>query len=58
VFHPVTSAVVAAVALAAGIALFALLASRIRRGWHHRRDARRRRRSSAGRRAGVPSPQQ
>ena len=57
VFHPVTSAVVAAVALAAGIALFALLASRIRRGWHHRRDARRRRRSSAGRMAGVPSPQ-
>jgi hypothetical protein len=58
VFHPVTSAVVAAVALAAGIALFALLASRIRRGWHHRRDARLRRRSSAGRGAGVPSPQQ
>jgi hypothetical protein len=58
VFHPVTSAVVAAVALAAGIALFALLASRIRRGWHHRRDARLRQRPSGGRRTGVPSPQQ
>ena len=57
VFHPVAAAAVAAMVLAAGIALFALLASRIRRGWHHRRDARRRRRSSAGRMAGVPSPQ-
>jgi hypothetical protein len=40
VFHPVTAAILAAVALAAGIALFALLASRIRRGWHRRREAR------------------
>jgi len=29
------------VALAAGVALFALLAGRIRRAWHRRRDARR-----------------
>ena len=40
VFHPVTAAILAAVVLAVGIALFALLASRIRRGWHRRRDAR------------------
>jgi hypothetical protein len=57
VFHPVASAIVAAVVLAAGIALFALLASRVRRGWHRRRDARLRR-SPGGRMAGVPSPQQ
>src|SRR5215467_96923 len=56
VFHPVTAAIVAAVVLAAGIVLFALLASRIRRAWHRRRDARLRRRSSGGRIAGVPSP--
>ena len=43
VFHPVAAATVAAMALAVGIALFALLASRIRRGWHRRRDARLRR---------------
>ena len=43
VFHPVTAAVVTAVALAVGIALFALLASRIRRAWRRRRDARLRR---------------
>jgi hypothetical protein len=58
VFHPVAAAVVAAVGLAAGIALFALLASRIRQGWRRRRDARLRRRSPGGRMAGVPSPQQ
>jgi Domain of unknown function (DUF4126) len=40
VFHPVAAATVAAVVLAVGIALFALLASRIRRAWHRRRDAR------------------
>jgi Domain of unknown function (DUF4126) len=57
VFHPVTAAMIAAVVLAAGIALFALLASRIRRGWHRRRDARLRQRSPGGRMAGVPSPQ-
>ena len=53
VFHPVQAAVIAAVALAAGVALFALLASRIRRGWQRRRDARLRR-SSGGRRRAVP----
>jgi len=58
VFHPVASAIAAAVVLAAGIALFALLASRVRRGWHRRRDARLRRASSGGPIAGVPSPQQ
>jgi hypothetical protein len=55
VFHPVTAAVLAAVLLAVGIALFALLASRIRRAWHRRRDARLRR--HGGDLAGVPSPQ-
>ena len=43
VFHPVAAAIVAAVALAIGVALFAMLASWIRRGWQRRRDARRRR---------------
>ena len=57
VFHPVASAAVAAVMLAVGIAVFALLASRIRRSWHRRRDARLGRRSSGGRMAGIPSPQ-
>jgi hypothetical protein len=57
VFHPVTAAIVAAVVLAAGIVLFALLASRIRRAWHRRRDARLRRRSPGDRLAGIPSPQ-
>jgi len=56
VFHPVAAATLAAVALAIGIALFVLLASRIRRGWHRRRDARLRR-SSGGHTAGVPLPQ-
>ena len=56
VFHPVAAAIVAAVTLAGGIALVALLASRIRRAWHRRRDARLRR-SPGGRLAGVPSPQ-
>jgi hypothetical protein len=40
VFHPVVSAAVAAVVLAVGIVVFLLLASRIRRSWHRRRDAR------------------
>src|SRR5262249_24059036 len=53
VFHPVAAAIVAAVVLAAGIALFALLASRIRRVWRRWRDARRRR-STGGPVAGVP----
>ena len=48
VFHPVAAATVATVVLAAGIALFALLASRIRRAWHRRRDARLRRRYYGG----------
>ncbi len=56
VFHPVTAAILAAVMLAVGIALFALLASRIRRGWHRRRDARLRRRHGDGM-ARAPSPQ-
>ena len=51
VFHPVAAAVIAAVVLAVGIGLFALLASWIRRGWRRRRDARRRR--SSGGSAGV-----
>jgi Domain of unknown function (DUF4126) len=54
-FHPVTAAAVAAVVLALGIALFALLASRIRRAWQRRHDARPRR-STGGPLAGVPSP--
>jgi hypothetical protein len=55
VFHPVAAAIVAAVGLAAGIALFALLAARIRRGWQRRRAARRRRRTAG--QATVPLPQ-
>src|SRR5215471_8411722 len=47
VFHPAAAAMIAAVVLAVGIALLALLASRIRRGWQRRRDARLGRRSSA-----------
>jgi hypothetical protein len=59
VFHPVAGAIVAGVALAAGVALFALLASRIRRAWHRRREARLRQRSSGGRMPAVPaSPRQ
>jgi hypothetical protein len=57
VFHPAAAAIVAAVVLAAGVALFALLASRIRRGWQRRRDARLQRRSPGGRTAVIPSPQ-
>jgi hypothetical protein len=57
VFHPVAAAVITAVLLAISIALLALLASRIRRGWQRRREARLRRRSSGGRQARTPSPQ-
>jgi hypothetical protein len=57
VFHPVAAATVAAVALAVGLTLFALLGSRIRRGWQRRRDARLQLRASSDRRAGAPSPQ-
>jgi hypothetical protein len=56
-FHPLAAAIVAAVVLAIGITLFALLASRIRRAWQRRREARRRRRSSGSRNARAPSPQ-
>jgi hypothetical protein len=55
-FHPFAAAIVAAVVLAIGIVLFALLASRIRRGWQRRRDARRRRQSSGGPQDTVPLP--
>ena len=53
VFHPLAAAVIAAVVLAIGIALFALLASRIRRGWQRRREARLRRRSTRDREASA-----
>jgi hypothetical protein len=56
VFHPVVAAAVAAVVLAVGIALLALLASRIRRSWQRRRDARQQRRSPGGRTT-IPLPQ-
>jgi hypothetical protein len=56
VFHPVAAATVAAVVLAVGTVLFALLASRIRRAWHHRREARLRLRPSGGGTAGAASP--
>jgi Domain of unknown function (DUF4126) len=56
VFHPVAAASVAAVALAVGIAVFALLVSRIRRSWHRRRDARPRR-PGGGRPDTLPAPQ-
>jgi hypothetical protein len=57
VFHPVAAAIVAAVALVIGIALFAMLASWIRRGWQRRHAARSRRRSPDGLTAGTASPQ-
>ena len=53
VFHPVAAAIVAAVVLAIGVALFAMLASWIRRGWQGRRDARRRRSSDGLAAAGA-----
>jgi hypothetical protein len=56
VFHPLAAAIVAAVALTVGIALVALLASRIRRGWQRRRESRLRRRPSSGREATTPGP--
>ncbi|MGD0556113.1 MAG: DUF4126 domain-containing protein [Streptosporangiaceae bacterium] len=40
VFHPFAAAIVAAVLLAVGIVLVAVLGSRIRRAWQRRRDAR------------------
>jgi hypothetical protein len=57
VFHPVAAAVIGGVALAFGIALFGLLASRIRRAWRRRRDARSRRRVPGGPQARIPSAQ-
>jgi Domain of unknown function (DUF4126) len=56
VFHPVAAAIIAAVALAGGIALFALLASRIRRAWQRRREARQQRRAAAEGKT-LPLPQ-
>jgi hypothetical protein len=40
VFHPVRSAVIAGIVLAAFVVLFAFLAARIRRSWRRRREAR------------------
>jgi len=57
VYHPLPAAIIAAVALALGIFAFALLASRIRRGWQRRRDARLARRTPGGRTAATASPQ-
>jgi hypothetical protein len=54
VYHPVAAAIIAAVILAIGIGLLALLGSRIRRAWRRRRDARLERRSSRDRMARVP----
>ena len=56
VFHPVPAAIIAAMALAVGIVVFALLASRMRRAWRRRREARLQR-SSGGPMTGVPAPQ-
>jgi Domain of unknown function (DUF4126) len=57
VFHPVAAAIVAALLLAVGIAMFAVLASWIRRGWQRRREARSRRRSAGDRTTAAASPQ-
>ena len=57
VFHPLPAAIVTAVVLAAGLALFVLLAARIRRGWQRRRADRLRRRSSVDRGTVTPLPQ-
>ena len=57
VYHPVAAAIIAAVILAIGIGLLALLGSRIRRAWRRRRDARLQRRLSDGHMAGVPFAQ-
>jgi hypothetical protein len=54
VFHPLAAAIIAAIALAAGTVLFALLASRIRRAWQRRRAARRLRQSPAADQATIP----
>lgn len=56
VFHPVPAAIIAAVALAVGVVVFALLASRMRRAWRRRREARLQG-SSGGLMTGVPAPQ-
>jgi Domain of unknown function (DUF4126) len=56
VFHPLAAAIVTAVLLAAGIAAFALLASRIRQAWQRRREARRPRPPSGDRRTAASSP--
>jgi Domain of unknown function (DUF4126) len=46
VFHPLAAAIVAAIVLAVGAVVFALLASRIHRGWQRRREARLQRRTA------------
>jgi Domain of unknown function (DUF4126) len=46
VFHPVTAAVIAGIALVIGVVLVGFLASRIRRAWRRRRETRMRRRSA------------
>jgi hypothetical protein len=56
-FHPLPAAIIAAVVLAVGIVLFALLASRIRRAWQRRREARQARRSAGAQTTATPSPQ-
>jgi Domain of unknown function (DUF4126) len=57
VFHPIPAAIVSAVLLAGGMALIALLASRIRRGWQRRREARLQRRSAGDPETVTLSPQ-
>jgi hypothetical protein len=56
VFHPVPAAILTAVVLAAGIALSALLAARIRRAWQRRRDAGGGRRAAGSPKARTASP--
>jgi uncharacterized protein DUF4126 len=55
VFHPVEAAVIAAAALAIGLVLVAVLASRIRRAWRRRRELRMRRTSASDRLARQPA---
>jgi Domain of unknown function (DUF4126) len=55
VYHPVTAAIIAAVVLAAGVAAFAFLFTRIRRAWRRRREIRAQRRSAEGRLTRQPS---
>jgi Domain of unknown function (DUF4126) len=57
VFHPLAAAIIAAVALAVGVTVFALLARWIRRGWQRRKEARLRRRSDGDLTPRTASPQ-